>query len=69
MKVVASIALASGFILTLMNTKFTIERLFSTSWGYTLLTGATISMKHSRIPHYMTLQKLAARITVLYWPR
>ena len=44
MKVVASIALASGIILTLMNTKFTIERLFSTSWGYTILTGATISI-------------------------
>ncbi|HET7285625.1 MAG TPA: hypothetical protein VFI70_13155 [Nitrososphaeraceae archaeon] len=44
MKVVASIALASGIILTLMNTKFTIERLFSTSLGYTILTGATISI-------------------------
>jgi putative copper export protein len=44
MKVIASIALASGIVLTLMNTKFTIERLFSTNWGYTILTGATISI-------------------------
>jgi hypothetical protein len=44
MKVIASVALASGIVLTLMNTKFSIERLFSTSWGYTVLTGATISI-------------------------
>jgi hypothetical protein len=44
MLVVASIALASGIVLTLVNTKFTIERLFSTNWGYTILTGATISI-------------------------
>ncbi|MGC1930524.1 MAG: hypothetical protein WA667_16270 [Candidatus Nitrosopolaris sp.] len=44
MKVIASIALASGILLTLVNTKFTIERLFSSSWGYTILTGATISV-------------------------
>ena len=44
MKVIASIALTSGIVLTLVNTKFTIERLFSTNWGYTILTGATISI-------------------------
>jgi uncharacterized membrane protein len=44
MKVIASIALTFGIVLTLVNTKFTIERLFSTNWGYTILTGATISI-------------------------
>jgi hypothetical protein len=44
MKVIASVALATGIVLTLMNTKFSIERLFSTSWGYTILTGGTISI-------------------------
>jgi len=44
MKVIASIALTSGIVLTLVNTKFTIERLFNTNWGYTILTGATISI-------------------------
>jgi hypothetical protein len=44
MKVIASIALTSGIVLTLVNTKFTLERLFSTNWGYTILIGATISI-------------------------
>jgi hypothetical protein len=44
MKVIASVAIASGIILTLMNTKFSIETLFGSSWGYTILTGATISI-------------------------
>ncbi|MBV9176851.1 MAG: hypothetical protein JO327_10745 [Nitrososphaeraceae archaeon] len=44
MKVTASIALASGIVLTIVNPKFTIERLFSTSWGYTILIGAMISI-------------------------
>ena len=44
MKVIASVALASGIVLTLVNTKFSIETLFGSSWGYTILTGATISI-------------------------
>jgi hypothetical protein len=44
MKVIASVALASGIVLTLVNTKFSIETLFRSSWGYTILTGATISI-------------------------
>ena len=44
MKVIASVAIASGIILTLMNTKFSIETLFGSSWGYTIVTGATISI-------------------------
>lgn len=44
MKVIASIALTSGIVLTLVNTKFTLERLFSTNWGYTILIGASISI-------------------------
>jgi hypothetical protein len=35
MKVIVSVALASGIVLTLVNTKFSIETLFSSSWGYT----------------------------------
>lgn len=44
MKVIASIALTSGIVLTLVNPKFTLERLFSTNWGYTILIGASISI-------------------------
>ena len=44
MKVIASVALASGIVLTLVNTKFSIKALFDSSWGYTILTGATISI-------------------------
>lgn len=44
MKVIASVALASGIVLTLVNTKLSIEKLFSTSWGYTILAGASISI-------------------------
>src|ERR687884_666078 len=44
MIVVASVAMASGIVLTLVNTKFSIETLFGSSWGYTILIGATISV-------------------------
>ena len=44
MIIVASVAMASGIVLTLVNTKFSIETLFGSSWGYTILTGATISV-------------------------
>ena len=44
MIIVASVAMASGVVLTLVNTKFSIETLFGSSWGYTILTGATISV-------------------------
>ncbi|MFL6330179.1 MAG: hypothetical protein ACJ705_04115 [Nitrososphaeraceae archaeon] len=38
MKVIASVVMASGIVLMLVNTKFSI------GWGYALLTGATISV-------------------------
>jgi uncharacterized membrane protein len=44
MIIVASVAMASGIVLTLVNTKFSVETLFGSSWGYTILTGATISI-------------------------
>lgn len=44
MMIIASVAMASGVVLTLMNPKFRIETLFGSSWGYTILTGATISI-------------------------
>ena len=44
MIIVASVAMASGIVLTLVNTKFSIETLFGSSWGYTMLIGATISV-------------------------
>jgi hypothetical protein len=44
MKIIASVAMASGILLTSVNTKFTVEGLFSTSWGHTIITGAIISI-------------------------
>jgi len=44
MKVIASVVMASGIVLMLVNTKFSIGTLFGSSWGYALLTGATISV-------------------------
>jgi uncharacterized membrane protein len=44
MMIIASVAMASGVVLTLVNPKFSIETLFGSSWGYTILTGATISI-------------------------
>jgi hypothetical protein len=44
MKVIASVALTSGIVLTLVNTRFSMETLFGSSWGYIILTGATISI-------------------------
>jgi uncharacterized membrane protein len=44
MKIIASVSMASGIVLTLVNTKFSIKTLFGSSWGYTILTGATISI-------------------------
>ena len=44
MIIVASIAMASGIVLTLVNTKFSIETLFGSSGGYTILSGSTISV-------------------------
>ncbi len=44
MIIIASVSMASGIVLTLVNTKFSIKTLFGTSWGYTILTGATISV-------------------------
>ena len=44
MIIIASVSMASGIMLTLVNTKFSIKTLFGSSWGYTILTGATISI-------------------------
>ena len=44
MIIIASVSMASGIVLTLVNTKFSIKTLFGSSWGYTILTGATISI-------------------------
>src|ERR1051325_3934499 len=44
MIITASVSMASGIVLTLVNTKFSIKALFDSSWGYTILTGATISI-------------------------
>jgi disulfide bond formation protein DsbB len=44
MIIIASVSIASGIVLTLVNTKFSIKTLFGSSWGYAILTGATISV-------------------------
>ncbi len=44
MKVIASIAIASGILLTLVNRRFGMESLFASRWGYIILTGAVISL-------------------------
>ena len=44
MIIIASVSMASGIVLTLVNTKVSIKTLFGSSWGYTILTGATISI-------------------------
>ena len=44
MMIIASVAVASGVVLTLVNPKFSIETLFGSSWGYAILTGATSSI-------------------------
>ena len=44
MIIIASVAMTSGGVLTLMNTKFSLKSLFGTSWGYAILTGAIISV-------------------------
>ena len=44
MIIVASVAMASGIVLTLVNTKFSIETIFGSKWGYVILTGSTTSV-------------------------
>ena len=44
MKVIASVAMASGILLTLVNRKLCIEYLLGSSRGYGILPGATISL-------------------------
>lgn len=44
MMIIASVAMASGVVLTLVNPKFSIKTLFGSSWGYAILTGAIISI-------------------------
>ena len=44
MIIIASVAMGSGIVLTLVNGRFSVETLFGSSWGYALLTGATTSV-------------------------
>ena len=44
MIIIASVAMTSGIVLTLVNRRFSIETLFGSNWGYTILTGATMSV-------------------------
>src|SRR5215831_19129580 len=44
MKVIASVAMTSGILLTFVNTKFTVEALFNSKWGQTLIIGAMTSV-------------------------
>jgi hypothetical protein len=44
MKVIASVAVGSGIVLTFVNRRFSTESLFGSSWGYAILAGATISL-------------------------
>src|SRR5919199_3633332 len=44
MIIIASVAMVSGIVLTLVNRRFSIETLFGSNWGYTILTGATMSV-------------------------
>jgi low affinity Fe/Cu permease len=44
MKVIASIAIASGILLILVNSRIGIESLFTSNWGYIILTGGAISL-------------------------
>jgi hypothetical protein len=60
MIIIASVALASGIVLTLVNTKFSMETLFGSSWGYAMLTGATISVF---VYTYILMQNRISRTT------
>jgi len=44
MKVIASVAMTSGILLIFVNTKFTVEGLFNSKWGQTLIIGAMTSV-------------------------
>ena len=44
MKIIASVAMTSGILLTFVNTKFTVEGLFNSRWGQTLIIGAMTSV-------------------------
>jgi hypothetical protein len=44
MIIIASVAMASAIVLTLVKRRFSMETLFGSSWGYTILTGATMSV-------------------------
>ena len=44
MKVIASVAMTSGILLTFVNTKFTAEGLFNSKWGQILIIGAMTSV-------------------------
>lgn len=44
MKVIASVAMTSGILLTFVNTNFTVEGLFNSKWGQTLIIGAMTSV-------------------------
>jgi hypothetical protein len=44
MKIIASVAMTSGILLTFINPKFTAEALFNSKWGQTLIIGAMTSV-------------------------
>ena len=44
MTIIASVAMASGIVITLVNRRFSMETLFGSSWGYAILTGAIMSI-------------------------
>ena len=44
MKIIASVAMTSGILLTFINPKFTVEALFNSKWGQTLIIGAMTSV-------------------------
>jgi hypothetical protein len=52
MKVIASVAMTSGILLTFVNTKFTVEGLFNSKWGQTLIIGAMTSDQCFRLHTY-----------------
>jgi uncharacterized membrane protein len=44
MTIIASVAMASGIVITLVNRRFSMETLFGSSWGYAILTGTIMSI-------------------------
>jgi uncharacterized membrane protein len=60
MIIIASVAMGSGIVLTLLNGRFSVETLFGSSWGYALLTGATMSVI---VYTHILMQNIRSRTT------